>query len=123
MHHYLERVVAISKALRRTVFSLGDFEVVMLLWVVVVAFLAFTALSIGWLRNRRKKKRRLLLERELHRVQEFDDQGNQTIMTVIDAFRLRFPGNIPPEKRTTGEDQRNAAVEETERKVGGERRG
>jgi hypothetical protein len=122
MHNYLEKVTEILGALRRTVMSLRDFDLALFLGIVMVVSFAFIALCIRRLRNKRKKKRHLLLERELYRVQEIDDTGNREIKTVIDAFRIRFPLDDPPEKRTTVEDQMDNTDEESILKVEGERR-
>lgn len=116
MHDYLERLAAIIEAVRRTVLSLSDFELALFLGVVIVASLAFITLFISWLQNKRKKKRHILLERELYRVQETDGRGNRERKTIIDAFRIRFPLDDPPEKRTTMEDQTDTTDEEAERK-------
>lgn len=122
MSDYFEKVVAIPDALRRTVLSLSGFESALIFGVLIVASLAFLASCIHGLRNQRKRKRRSLLERELHRVEEVDDMGNRKTMTVVDAFRIRFPREVPPEKRTAAEGQIDTADEESERKVGGARR-
>ena len=121
MHNYLEKVAAILGAVRRTVLSINDFELALFLGIVIVASLVFIASCTSWLRSKRKKKH-FLLERELYRVQETDDTGNREIKTVIDAFRIRFPLDGPPEKRTTFEDQMDITDEESILKVGGERR-
>lgn len=117
MHNYLEEVVAIIEAVRRTVLSLSDFELAFFLGIVIVASLAFIASCISWLRKKRKKKRHLLLERELYRIQGTDEKGDREIKTVIDAFRSRFPLDDPPEKRTTIEDQMDTPNEEPIRKI------
>ena len=116
MHDYLEKVAATLGAVRRKVLSSSDFELALFLGVVIVISLAFIALYISWLRDKRKKKRHFLLERELYRVQETDDTGNREIKTVIDAFRIRFPLDDPPEKRTTVEDQTDTTDEEAKRR-------
>jgi hypothetical protein len=121
MHNYLEKVAAILEAVRRTVLPLSDFELALFLGIVIVASLAFIASCISWLRNKRKKKRHFLLERELYRIQETDDTGNREIKTVIDAFRIRFPLDDHPEKRTTVEDRMDPIDEESILKIEGER--
>lgn len=122
MHEYFEKAVAISEALRRKVLSLSGFESAFIFGVVIVASLAFLASYIHGLRNQRERKRRSLLEKELHRVEVLDDTGNRKTMTVVDAFRIRFPREIPPEKRTAAEDPIDTADGESERKVGGAKR-
>lgn len=122
MHDYLEKSAAILEALRRIVLSLSDFEQVLFLGVVILASLAFIAICIGWLRDKRKKKKHSLLERELYRVPETDGMHKGERRTVIDAFRIRFPLDDPPEKRTAVDDRMDAPVAESERRVEGERR-
>ena len=122
MHDYLERLAAIIEAVRRTVLSLSDFELALFLGVIIVASLAFITLFISWLQNKRKKKRHILLERELYRVPETDGMRKGERRTVIDAFRIRFPLDGPPEKRIVVDDRMDALVAESERKVEGERR-
>ena len=116
MHVYLEKAAEIWGAVRMQVLSSSDFELALFLGVFIVISLAFIVLCISWLRDMRKKKRHSLLERELYRVQETDDTGYRERKTVIDAFRIRFPINDPPEKRTTVEDQTDTTDEEAKRK-------
>ena len=116
MHAYLEKVAATLEAVHRAVLSLSDFELMVFLGGVILASLASIAICISWVRDKLKKKRHSLLERELYRVQETDDTGNRERKTVIDAFRIRFPINDPQEKRTTVEDQTNTTEEDAERK-------
>jgi hypothetical protein len=116
MHDYLEKVAATVGAVRRKVLSSSDFELLLFLGVVIVVSIAFIALCISWLRDKRKKERQFLLERELYRVQETDDTDNRERKTVIDAFRIRFPLDDPPEKRSTVEDYTDTIDEEAERK-------
>ena len=116
MHDYIEKVAATMGAVSRKVLFQSDFELALFLVVVIVISLGFIALFISWLRDKRKKKRHFLLERGLYRVQETDDTGNRERKTVIDAFRIRFPLDDPPEKRTTVEDQTDTTDEEVERK-------
>ncbi len=122
MHDYLEKSAAIIEALRRVVFSLSAFEQVLFLGVVILASLVFLAIGIGWVRDKRKKRKHSLLERELYRVPETDGMRKGERRTVIDAFRIRFPLDGPPEKRIVVDDRMDALVAESERKVEGERR-
>jgi len=122
MHDYLEKSAAIIEALRRAVLSLSAFEQVLFLGVVILASLVFLAIVIGWVRDKRKKRKHFLLERELYRVPETDGMRKGERRTVIDAFRIRFPLNGTPEKRTAVDDRMDALVAESERKVEGERR-
>ena len=115
MHDYLEKAAEIWGAVRRQVLSSSDFELALFLGVFIVISLAFIVLCISWLRDMRKKKRHSLLERELYRVQETDDTGYRERKTVIDAFRIRFPKDDHPEKRTTVEDQTDTTDEEAKR--------
>ena len=123
MQDYLERVAAAWEAILRKFLYSSNFELALYLGAVIVTSLAFIVLCIGWLRDKRKKKRHFLLERELHRVQETDDTGNRTEKTLIDAFRIRFPSEDPPEKKTTVEDQTDTPEEEAERRYYEEKRG
>lgn len=122
MQDYLEQSAAIIEALRRMGSSLSAFEQVMFLGVVILASLAFIAICIGWVRDKRKKKKHFLLERELYRVPETDGMRKGERRTVIDAFRIRFPLDDPPEKRTAADDRMDAPVAESDRKVEGKRR-
>jgi hypothetical protein len=123
MQDYLERVAATLGAVFRKFLFSSDFELALYLAAAIVISIAFLALCIGWLRNKQKKKRHFLLERELHRVQETDDTGNRTEKTVIDAFRIRFPSDNPPQKKTAVEDQTDTTDEEAERRYYEEKRG
>ena len=115
MHVHLEKMATIWETLLKTVMSLSDFEFILLLGVVIVAFLAIIALCIHWLRDNRKKKRTFLLEQEIYRVQETDDTGKREKKTVIDAFRTRFPLDDLPLKKMTVDDQTDTAEEEVGR--------
>jgi len=123
MQDYLARVAAAWEPMLRKVLYSSNFELALYLGAVIVTSLAFIALCIGWLRDKRKKKRHLLVERELHRIQETDDTGNRTEKTVIEAFRLRFPPGDSPEKKTTVEGQTDTPDEEAERRYYEEKRG
>lgn len=123
MQDYLERVAATLGAVFRKFLFSSDFELGLYLAAAIVISIAFLALCIGWMRNKQKKKRHFLLERELHRVQETDDTGNRTEKTVIDAFRIRFPSDDLPQKKTAVEDQTDTTDEEAERRYYEEKRG
>jgi len=111
MHAYLEKMVAALGTVCRKVLPLSDFELALFLGIVLGASLAFIAACVSWLQGKRKKKRRFLLERELYRVQETDDTSNTGRKTVIDAFRIRFPFDDPPEKRPSVEHQMDTTDE------------
>lgn len=122
MHDYLENMVATLGAMYRKVSPLSDFELALYLGVVMVASLVSIASCIIWLRDKRKKKRHFLLERELYRVQETGGTGNRERKTVIEAFRIRFPLNDITEMRTAVEGQTDTTDEETECKYPGGKR-
>jgi len=123
MQDYLERVAAALEPMLGKFPSPSNFELAFYIGAVVISSLAFIALCISWMRDKRKKKRHFLLERELHRVQETDDTGNRTEKTVIEAFRIRFPSDDPPEKKTAVEGQTDTPDEEAERRYYEEKRG
>ena len=123
MPDYLARVAAAWEPMLRKFLYSSDFEQALYLGAVIITSLALIALCIGWLRDKRKKKRHFLLERELHRVQETDDTGNRKEKTLIDAFRIRFPPGDSPEKKTTVEGQTDSPDEEAERRYYEEKRG
>ena len=112
MHDYLEKVVEVLRTMHGTVLSLSDFLRALFIGLVILA-LAFVALDIVWLRNKREKKRKhTLLVKELHGVQETDDVRKGERKTVIDAFRIRFPLDDPPAKRNVFEDKADTATDE-----------
>lgn len=116
MHDYLKKVVEVLGMMHGTVLSLSDFLRALFIGLIILA-LAFLAIDIVWLRNKREKKRKhTLLEKELYRVQETDDVRKGERKTVIDAFRLRFLLDNPPAKRNAVEDQMDTTDEEAERK-------
>jgi len=114
MHDYLEKVVEVFGTMHGTVLSLSDFLRASFVGLVILA-LAFVAIDVVWLRNKREKKRKhTLLMNELYRVQETDDVRKGERKTVIDAFRIRFLLDDPPAKRNAVEDQTDTTDETVE---------
>lgn len=122
MHLYLEKATVALETLRRPVFSLTNFKLALFVGAVIIASLAFLCVCISWIRGKQKRNRHILLERELYRVQDPDDMHIGKRITVIDAYRFRFPLDDSTKERTTGTNHLNTIDEESKRNVEGNER-